>query len=48
MNKFSEFLVVFGIGSFLYGFIEVMFRGFTHWSMFLTGGIIFYLLYTLF
>lgn len=48
MNKICEFIVVFGIGAFLYGSIEVAFRGFTHWSMFLAGGVIFYLLYTLF
>lgn len=48
MSRFKEFLIVFGVGAFLYGGIEVAFRGYTHWSMFLTGGIIFYSLYLMF
>ena len=38
-------LVIFGIGAFMYGLMEVSFRGYTHWSMFLAGGIILCLLY---
>ena len=48
MNRLIEILTVFGIGGFLYGGIEIAFRGFTHWSMFLAGGTIFVLLYNLF
>ena len=48
MSRIKEFLIVFGVGAFLYGGIEVAFRGYTHWSMFLTGGILFYLLYLIF
>lgn len=48
MKKVKEFIIVFGIGSFLYALIEVLFRGWTHWSMFLAGGIIFYSLYIIF
>lgn len=48
MNRFAKFLIVFGIGGFLYGGIEVAFRGFTHWSMLLAGGTIFAILYKLF
>ena len=48
MSRIKEFFIVFGIGAFLYGGIEVAFRGYTHWSMFLTGGIIFYSLYLMF
>lgn len=48
MNRLIEVLTVFGIGGFLYGGIEIAFRGFTHWSMFLAGGTIFVLLYNLF
>ena len=45
---FNSKVIVFGVGAFLYGGIEVAFRGYTHWSMFLTGGIIFYSLYLMF
>lgn len=38
-------LVLFGLGSFLYGMIEVAFRGYTHWTMFLLGGTLMCLLY---
>ena len=31
-------LRIFSIGFFGYGLIEIMFRGYTHWSMLLTGG----------
>ena len=31
-------LIVFVLGGVLYGTIEVLFRGHTHWSMVLTGG----------
>lgn len=48
MSRIKEFLIVFGVGAFLYGGIEVAFRGYTHWSMFLTGGILFYTLYLIF
>ena len=48
MSRIKEFLILFGVGAFLYGGIEVAFRGYTHWSMFLTGGILFYTLYLIF
>lgn len=48
MSRIKELFIVFGVGAFLYGGIEVAFRGYTHWSMFLTGGIIFYSLYLMF
>ena len=31
-------LKIFSVGFFGYGLIEVFFRGYTHWSMLLTGG----------
>ncbi len=34
-------IIVFLIGSFGYGFIEILWRGHTHFSMFLAGGICF-------
>ncbi|MBQ8782877.1 MAG: hypothetical protein IJZ57_03805 [Clostridia bacterium] len=48
MNRFFKLLIVFGIGGFLYGGIEIVFRGYTHWSMFLAGGFIFSVLYKLY
>ena len=45
MKKFKELPVIFGLGGILYSVIEIMFRGLTHWTMTLTGGITFVLLY---
>ncbi|MBN7774353.1 hypothetical protein JYB65_13385 [Clostridium aminobutyricum] len=36
-NPWSSF-VIFCIGAIGYGTIEILFRGYTHWSMILTGG----------
>lgn len=44
-EKTAQFLIIFGIGGFLYGLIEVIYRGRTHWTMFLLGGALFTLLY---
>lgn len=33
-------IVVFILGGTFYGFLELTFRGYTHWSMILTGGAI--------
>lgn len=32
------YLIIFLLGGFGYGAIEIAFRGYTHWSMLLTGG----------
>lgn len=40
----SEYPIVFIIGS-GYGIMELLFRGHTHWTMFIMGGICFCLLY---
>ena len=34
-------VIIFGIGAFLYGLIEILWRGYTHWSMLVAGGICF-------
>lgn len=47
MPKFRETLTVFLIGCVLYSVLEILFRGYTHWSMSLTGGICFSVLYHL-
>lgn len=43
MEKLSKFLLLFMIGGIIYYFIEVFARGWSHWSMFLLGGICFVL-----
>ena len=44
-NKFTEYGTVFAVGGLGYGFLEVAFRGFTHWTMLLTGGACFSFMY---
>ncbi len=39
----KNFIVLFGLGAFGYGLIEVCWRGYSHWSMMIAGGIIFIL-----
>lgn len=48
MEKIKEFIIVFGLGGIAYALIEVMFRGHTHWTMLLTGGAVFFILYLIF
>ena len=43
--KKREFLKIFLIGSIAYSVIELLWRGRTHWTMFLTGGACFALIY---
>lgn len=38
MKKTGEKFFLFLIGAFMYSLIEIAARGFTHWTMFLTGG----------
>ncbi|MCI8649531.1 MAG: hypothetical protein HFG20_05380 [Anaerotruncus sp.] len=45
MEKFKEYATVYTIGSVAYSWLEVAWRGFTHWSMTLAGGVGFLLLY---
>ncbi len=40
-----EYVIVFCIGSLAYGLLEVLYRSYTHWTMALTGGVLFALLY---
>lgn len=39
MEKFKEYAAVCTVGSVGYSAIEVLWRGFTHWTMALTGGV---------
>jgi len=41
MNLIRRFTAFFLIGSFGYGAIELLWRGYTHWTMLLAGGICF-------
>lgn len=41
--KILKFLAIFSFGGLSYGLCELMFRGFTHISMFVVGGLLFYL-----
>lgn len=43
--KIKEFLMVYFIGSIGYRFIEILWRGETHWSMGIVGGICFLCMY---
>lgn len=45
MPKAIENLIIFLFGGTVYSLIEVMFRGYTHWSMTVTGGICLVLMY---
>ena len=41
MKRAAEFSGVFAIGGCIYAAIEIAFRGYTHWSMFIVGGLCF-------
>ena len=41
MKRFSEYLFLFTLGGCIYYSFEILFRGFSHWSMFLLGGLCF-------
>lgn len=45
--KFSQYLFNFLMGYFVYGFIEIMCRSYTHWTMCLTGGLVMTILYVI-
>ena len=39
--------IVFVLGGLTYGLIEIIYRGYTHWSMVLTGGAVIFTFYVL-
>ena len=47
MRKFLEFATVFLTGGAAYSLLEILWRGYTHWTMTITGGICFTVLYIL-
>ena len=44
MKQTFKYLFLFGLGGLLYNVIEIMYRGWSHWTMFLLGGGCFVLL----
>lgn len=45
MAKFYKYMLIFAFGAAGYGALEIGFRGRTHWTMLITGGICFVLIY---
>ena len=45
MPVFLQYILLFVIGGVGYGLLETLCRGFTHWTMLLTGGACFSLMY---
>ena len=45
--KFSQYKFAFLMGYFMYSLIEILNRGYTHWTMSLTGGAILAILYAI-
>ena len=45
MKNIEKYIFIFLIGGFGYGLLEILFRGFTHWSMIITGGSALLILY---
>ncbi len=43
--KYAQYIFTFLMGYFVYAFVEIAGRGYTHWTMCLTGGIVLTLLY---
>lgn len=39
MRKIGEYGIVFCVGAVGYALVEIVWRGFTHWTMMLTGGV---------
>lgn len=38
--RIKEYFMCFALGAVIYGLIEVVARGYTHWTMALTGGVV--------
>ena len=45
--RFRDYAAVYAIGSVGYSAVEILWRGFTHWTMAVTGGVCFTLLHLL-
>lgn len=42
-----EFILIYALGGLLYGLMEILWRGWTHWTMLLCGGFCFTVMYLL-
>ena len=45
MKNIEKYILIFLVGGIGYGLLEISFRGFTHWSMIITGGSALLILY---
>ena len=45
MSNFAEYIIIYLFGAIAYSCIEIIWRGYTHWTMSLTGGFCFLSLY---
>lgn len=45
MKQLGPYGIAFLFGFFLYALVEILFRGYTHWTMALTGGLVLLVLY---
>lgn len=41
MKQFFKYMMLFTLGGFIYYMVEIMWRGYSHWSMYILGGICF-------
>lgn len=41
LKTLGKYLFLFGVGGLIYALIEILFRGYTHWTMVILGGICF-------
>ena len=48
LHKLLKFLILFSSGGTAYGIIELLWRGYTHWSMLITGGLCFMIMYAVY
>lgn len=44
MSRIIKPFILTGIGGLIYSIIEILYRGYTHWTMVLVGGMAFYLI----
>lgn len=47
-KRFNQDTLIFAIGSVSYSLIEIIWRGYTHWTMMITGGVCFLVLFRVF
>ncbi|MDF2567152.1 MAG: hypothetical protein K0R90_608 [Oscillospiraceae bacterium] len=45
MKKVREYVTIYTIGAVGYSILEILWRGFTHWTMAITGGLCFVFVY---